>query len=693
MWPRARRGLSRWLDDERGVPALVVVVAALLALVAASPPVKRIEQPLRDLIAGQLPGLPPRELPVVLVDLGGWTELPSADASPEMRAAAMAERAGSRELLARMLDALEGRDDLAIGLDLLLADETEAAADRALADVLLDSSHVFVGIDAARDGGAYVASLAPPFDAKGEVGVLGLLRDTAGLVRYYGVPGEVGDSMAVALAQHLDPGVRPPCRPFRLEPFLDGELLGEGWIRLTADDVAQHPGALPQGALVVVGVGGERGLELDPHTVRTRGGYRTVPGMDLHALAGVILLEGRPSVLASWPETAGILLLLLSLFAAGRLAVRRLGRGALSLGRWGGDVALACATSVLGFVVSVAAFTWAARETSTLALMAAPWALGAAGRASAALWQRLQYRLWVAPLLAQGPEPLRQAVRPGFVARTPADRFRALLDAYEEVVFCVVLHTLVFDGVSGRRARVVRGQWHREHTLQTLLATLASLDRDTRGALEAQSVGEAFTVGREQVLSCLEVWRTRSDGDGERDEPRASAELSTDENWFVRLRNVVAHDTESWWFTDALATSVTVAFQERLLAMLALPAVRKRLVGYRLAGGTGDGLLGDRAVELEAGSGDGPARSASPWLLARMEGSALRLYRYRGVSKIKQWLQVDGRPVVTATYVTYGAGEGRSELLLPACEVDDQVPEGLEIGEAEWMRGSRRPRR
>jgi len=679
------------LDDERGVPALAVVVALLLALAASSPAIRRIEQPLRDLIADQLPAQPAQEIPVVLVDLGGWTEPPRADASAEERAAVLAERARSRELMARMLGALEGRDDLAIGLDLLLADETEAAADQALADVLLDSPGAFVGIDAAAVRDPAVEPLAPPFEAKAEVGVLGIRRDAAGLVRYYGLRGEVERSLAAVLARTPEPGLRLPRRPFRIGGGSAKGLLGEGWIRLSADEVAKHVDALPQGALVIVGVGGERGLELDPHTVLTRGGYRTVPGMELHALAAVILLEGRPAVLASWQENAAALLVVLALFAAGRLAARRWKRGVALLGRWGGDVALAALTSALGFVVSVAAFAWMARETSTLALVAAPWVLGAAGRTIGALWQRAQFRLWVAPLLAQGPDPLRQAVRPGFVGRSPAERFRALLDAYEEVVFSVVLRTLVVDGASGRRARGVRGQWHREHTLQTLLATLASLDRDARGALEAQSAGGAFAMGRGEIQSCLEVWRVPPEREDGADGPAPPAELSSDENWFVRLRNVVAHDTESWWFTERLAADVTLAFQARLLAILALPAVRHRLVGYRVS--DGDGLLGDRSVVFADGEGDRPARSAAPWLLVKTEGAAPRLYRYRGVSKIKQWLKVDGQPVVTATYVTYGAGQGRAELLLPASEVDEHVPEGLEIGEAEWIRGSRRPKR
>ena len=630
----------------------------ILALLANLPSCSRIDAPLLDLIVRSLPRSN-ETANILIVDLETW----SVDS--------VTQRAASRQQLSRLVTLLGGREGLAVGLDVLLQDLTTGEADSSLAAALAAHPHVVVATEVLPAGGGWLeVPLAEPFRTGNPRGLIHVVLGPGGVVRAYALDGWLPDSLAGRLAGQVARELHVPRRSVivRAPP---GYSLEQRWTTLSVTDVLAHPEVveqLPTPAIVMIGLAGDIGRLLDGHVVRGGPDTGPIPGMLVHALVAEDLLTDRYLVQGGWLHHLAAVGLYLVLFQAvlsaiGAVRRRRGGRSATPHPGVGPALVLA----VLAIPYSVLLVAALQSTFSVVTVMVAPFVLLGIYRHGSAVRRRIRHGLTLRRAEDHVPEAVEQSLLAAFLDETPASRMTSLLDAYEDVVHYLAVLLLATRPVPRRRAGAVKDSWHRAHTLQTVLATLRALDRGMGERVWRSSCCEDDPVGEDILRSYLDT-------------------VDPQVNWFVTLRNSLAHDTTTWWLDDAAASMCCVVLQSRLSAIMHEPQVRELLEGYSLAGRPDPGAArsGERIpAALEAAGTDADVVSAGPWLVWRSpgQGEPLQLHRYRGVAKRKHWLRIDGKRTRTVTYTPYGPDPSgrREEVHVLADEIEDEMPEDLRM--------------
>jgi len=640
----------------------VPLVALLLALLAASPPVRRADLPLVSILLEHLPA-GERSTPIMVVDLEEW----SVDDS--------AKRGAARQRIARLLDVLGQHDALFVGLDVLLGDTTTPEADEVLATALRENPRAVVAAELQGDRSRAVP-LARPFSEVTRIGQIDLAPEVDGLLREYGLAGHLPESLAAVLAARVQPGLRLSEQPLLLRP-LRADTPEEIWPPVSADALLSAPaGALrswPSPAVVLIGVAGARGLELDPHDVLSAAGRQQVPGVYVHAMALDELLGGNAIFLAGFGGNAAALVVFLLLY----LLVARLLGGGAEHGRRRALLLAAAAAATSPVIV----FTWTAvlgsAISATAMLVAAPVWLAASWSFSL-LARNARFAATVTPLLGHAPRPLRESFRAAFLPASPRERVEAALDAYEDLVYYLTLVLLVTTVLRRKRAGDAREEWHKPHTVSTLLATMRALDPDAhRQITERSSLPD-------QVAALLRSESSSKGGRG--DEEKDAQEAKGGDLRVVDVRNTVAHDTTSAWLHGQTAVALLEALQEGLLSLLATPLAETSLRSYRLRCTTQeDPGTSTASALLEAVGSDGAAHSAHPWLLHRAPepGGEPILLRYRGL--LRSGRRRSSQPSdLRAVYTSYGVRRGgsREETYVSWSELAADVPPALQPRQA-----------
>lgn len=652
----AARAASPRVRVEHLVPS-----AILVSLLALSPPMARIDGPLTDLVLASLPHDDERA-EIVVVDLASW----SLDSIPE--------RATSRRQVAALIELLAADERRAVGLDVLLVDPTLEDADAELAAVLVAHPRVVVAAslethtDAASDGAEarFPATRNP-------LGWIHVALDAQGRVDSYGLPGGLPESLAGQLARQMDPGIRIPSRPVLVQVPGFARDLTHRWAVVSAPELLAHPAAaeaFPSPAVILVGLAGEPGAALDGHRIRGVPGREPVPGILLHALMVEQMLSGSVVVEGGWiHQLAAAILFLSTILIVGRGVswIRKKSGRADRRSRAAGVAAVALATPLaLPYAVVFTGVTGA--SVSIGALLLAPPAMFASAYVSAAVYRRLIHRRAVGGGAHPLPTAVSRSLRAAFLDENASTRLSSLLDAYEDLIYSLVVLLLASREYPRRPARTARDLWHRQHTLPAVLATFATLEPELGARIGAHSRCDGDPMAR-QLLD------KTAGGEG------------ADSNGFVALRNTLAHDTTALWLTEDTASALCSALRRQLVAILRLPEVDGLLRGLQVdearpppaAGEDGAPL----AAQLRTPGPGGTPRSAGPWLVWLATGgqAAPRLFRYRGLARRKDWITEDHGPVKTVCFTPFGMDhEGeRSEVLLPASRIADQMPRWLRI--------------
>jgi len=661
--------MSRWLRRQRRVwtarvenPApdatMVVLAVLLLTLLANLPSCSRLDAPLLDLIVRSLPrnGDP---ADILIVDLETW----SPDSVPQ--------RALGRQQLARLVNLLGGREGLSVGLDVLLQDLTSDEADGALAAALAAHPEVVVATEVLPGAGGWMeVPLAEPFRTGNPRGLISVVLDRAGWVLAYGLDDRLHHSLAGQLVARMAPDRALPRGPVVVHAP-PGLPLEQRWTTMTVSELLAHPEMVdrfPTPAIVLIGLAGDVGRQLDGHLVRGDSGEGPIPGMCVHALVAEDLLTDRQIAVGRWPQHLAAVGLYLALFQAALwtiAAVRRRRGGRSSTPRPGVVTALVLAVLAIPYSVLMVAALGA--TFSVITVMVGPFVLKGFYRHGAELHRRMRRGSNLGRVENHVPEAVERSLRAAYLVEDPTTRLTALLDAYEDVIHYLAVLLLATRPVPGPRAGAVKDPWHRAHTLQTVLATLHALDRE---------LGER-------------IWRLSCCADDPVEDAILRSHLETRDpqvNWFVILRNSLAHDTTSWWLDDAAASMCCIVLQNRLVAILHLSAVRDLLEQYSLAGTPDPGAVGasERVPAMfEPAEAGVPAVSAGPWLVWRRVGEdgPQQLLRYRGEAKRKHWLKVDGKRSRTVTFTPYGLTRSglHEEVHVLAEEIGPEMPEDLRM--------------
>lgn len=663
--------MSRWLRrqvriqsaraDNPGVRIVhLLPVAFVVSLLGLTPALTRIDAPLADLVLASLPREEPRA-EIVIVDLESW----SLDSIPQ--------RAESRRQIAALVDLLAGSDDRAVGLDVLLVDPTAAEADSLLVSSLETHPAVVMAASVETheldgEGGA----IPPLLLTDNPRGWIHVVLDARGRVHTYGLPGRLHDSLAGQLARQIQPGLAVPPQPALVQAPRDPSGLAHRWAVLPAAELLTHPEAVatfPSPAVVLIGLAGDRGGELDGHLLRGSTSGEPIPGILLHALVVEEMLTGRLVVEGGWEHhLAAVFLFLCATLAVGRGVrwIRRRRSPAVLAARPVG-VAGAAGMMVLALPFAVVFTGLTGAGVSVAALILAPPALLASARVGAAVCRRMRFRRALRIGGARLPTGVAGSLRMALLEESASARLASVLDAYEDLVYTLVVLLLATREFPRRPARVARDLWHRQHTLPTVLATFATLEPD----LGERIGGHSRCAGDPEARRWL-AEHVGMDG--------------TDTNGFVAVRNALAHDTTALWLTEDTASVLCAILRRQLLAILCESGVEDLLRGVRIderPPASGEVEPGEpRPVQLEVTVGGDGATDAGPWLvwLASEEHRTPRLFRYRGLARRKDWIAGANGPARSVTYTPFGAdhrGE-RSEVCLGLSRVTPQMPP--------WMR-------
>jgi len=637
----------------------VIPVTLLVSLLGFAPALSRIDRPLGDLVLAALPRGHERA-EIVVVDLEHW----SVDSIPQ--------RAASRRQIAALIDLLAADERRALGLDILLVDPTSEEADALLEASLTAHPRVIVGASLDTAGaGDDSGTPGERFATDNPRGWIHVVRGPGGRVDRYGLAGRVPESLAGRLARQRDPTVHVPSRPARVHVSSAVGDLQTRWAVVSASELLASPSAVdafPAPAVVLVGLAGDAGIALDGHRLPGAQGQTPVPGVLLHALMVEEILTGRVVVDGGWAHRAAALFLFLSaLTLVGHVVswIRsRMGRPG-RLPPVVGTLAVAGAVPLaLPFAVVFAGLSDAAVPVTTL-MLAGPLLLLYA-RTSAAIHRRLGYRRALHAGAQRLPTAVARSVRTAHLDENPQTRLASLLDAYEDLMYTLVVLLLATREYPRRPSRVARDLWHRQHTLPTILATFVTLEPELGERIGSLSRCEGDPQGQRLLASVA--------GAG-----------AADSNGFVALRNTLAHDTTALWLTEDRASALGAILRRQLLSILELDGVGALLRETSLDENPPSSRDAEmpRPVRFGGASADGRSEHAGPWLvwIAPDGRGEPRLFRYRGLAKPKDWVVGDRGRLPTACFTPFGAAPGgeRSELLLPMSRISEMAPSWLRI--------------
>ncbi|MDP2343568.1 MAG: CHASE2 domain-containing protein [Deltaproteobacteria bacterium] len=637
------RLLSVLARASAGDALLFVPISVLLALALARiPALQYLGAPLDDTAArAVVVGAPPAAW---LIDLGEWSNDPGN----------VAVRGDARQRLADLVTLLAKNDGVVVGVDVLLESSTRPDADEALARALVASKNVVI----ARSE----RPLRAEFQAVPSASVI-IPVDAGGVTRRY--TRGVDESLAGALLARTHVDVDVPARsPLIVSTARPPRLVTSA--RAVLDAGAGFLAALPAGTALFVGLTGEAARAMGDTRTVLQGpeGYDVVAGIELHARAyddvkaGVAVVDAGP-----WLT----LLLCLPFALTAALVARRTqkNRGSAAV-----VVAVVVVVAALGLPLSVILGSGLRVFVSPFVLALAP-IVAVIGPGVCARGLRVaRFHLHFRARIAGAPPSLRKAMAGALLEPGSAARMARLLSIYEDLAHYVIVCRLALDGDKKHNGAIREG-WHIQHTLATTLAVLRALVPSLAAAVQ-----EASEIGDDQALAAR-VRKAVPTLVLVDDDVKELAEVSTREkhrNWFMVLRNAVAHEGTAG-FPDDVAALLATVLERQLARIVALPEMSAVLERSRFVVVDGDPIL-----QVSGHADPRGAVSLAPWLRVR-HGV---LFRYRGLADRRDFPKVDGRLRRLVVFRAVDGGTALPEaLLLPLGEILPLIPAALRIEETE----------